>query len=72
MLSQDSFYRSLTQPELDDVHNYNFDHPSAFDTPAMLACLEGLKAGRAVEVPTYDFSAHKRGRETRKVSLGWL
>ncbi|KAF8072566.1 UKL1 [Scenedesmus sp. PABB004] len=67
MLNQDSFYRSLTEEELRDVANYNFDHPNAFDTPALLACLDGLKAGRAVEVPTYDFAAHRRGTETRKV-----
>eukprot|EP00879_Flechtneria_rotunda_P011328 GHRR01011833.1.p1 GENE.GHRR01011833.1~~GHRR01011833.1.p1 ORF type:complete len:489 (+),score=128.33 GHRR01011833.1:1545-3011(+) len=67
MLNQDSFYRTLTEDELADVHNYNFDHPDAFDTPALLECLDGLKAGQAVEVPTYDFSQHRRGTETKKV-----
>lgn len=55
------------QAELADVKNYNFDHPDAFDTPALLECLAQLKEGRAVDVPTYDFSQHRRGTETKRV-----
>ncbi len=58
---------STPQAELAYVKDYNFDHPDAFDTPALLECLDGLKAGRSVEVPTYDFSRHRRGEETKKV-----
>jgi hypothetical protein len=62
------------QAELADVKNYNFDAPSAFDTPALLECVAQLKAGHAVEVPTYDFSRHARGTETKRVRAcrGWL
>lgn len=67
MLNQDSFYRSLTATELADVENYNFDHPDAFDTPLLLDCLARLKAGQAVEIPTYDFSQHRQGQDTKKV-----
>lgn len=56
------------QDELEDVKNFNFDHPDAFDTPALLECVDGLKQGRSVNVPTYDFSQHKRGTETKRVS----
>lgn len=68
MLNQDSFYRSLGPDELADIENYNFDHPDAFDTPVLLDCLEGLKAGKSVDIPTYDFSQHKRGTDTKKVT----
>jgi uridine kinase len=57
------------QAELADVKNFNFDHPDAFDTPALLECLNGLKQGRPVNVPTYDFSAHRRGTETKRVRV---
>jgi uridine kinase len=67
MLAQDSFYRGLTPAEKADVGNYNFDAPGAFDTDALLACLADLKARRVVEVPTYDFVAHARAAETRRV-----
>lgn len=60
----------VLQGELADVKNYNFDDPQAFDTPALLHCLEGLKQGKAVDVPTYDFSNHRRGTESKRVSKG--
>ena len=47
--------------------DYNFDHPDAFDTPLLLRVLEDLKAGRAAELPLYDFVAHRRSKETRRV-----
>lgn len=58
------------QAELADVKNFNFDHPDAFDTPALLECVVGLKEGRPVEVPSYDFSTHRRSKETKRVSKG--
>eukprot|EP00884_Botryococcus_braunii_P007954 jgi/Botrbrau1/1715/Bobra.116_2s0057.1 len=67
MLSQDSFYRGLTAEELKDVTSYNFDHPEAFDRPAMVECLSELKAMKAVNVPEYDFTLHQRSEKCRKV-----
>jgi len=45
---------------------YNFDHPSALDTPLLVAHLEALKAG-PIEAPVYDFVRHRRKSETRHV-----
>lgn len=39
---------------------YNFDKPEAFDTELLLECLSELKAGRAFDVPVYDFTTHSR------------
>ncbi|PNH12843.1 Uridine kinase-like protein 4 [Tetrabaena socialis] len=67
MLSQDSFYRTLTPAEMVLAKNnaYNFDHPDALDRPAILHCLTKLKEGRSVEIPIYDFALHSRVEETR-------
>jgi uridine kinase len=46
---------------------YNFDHPSALDTPLLVAHLEALKEGRSIEAPVYDFVRHRRKSETRHV-----
>lgn len=43
MLSQDSFYRNLTEEDLKDVKRYNFDVPEAFDKEAILKCMRELK-----------------------------
>ena len=48
MLSQDSFYRNLTQEELENVKAHNFDHPDAFDIEAMKDCLTALEASAAL------------------------
>ncbi|KZV35011.1 uridine kinase-like protein 1, chloroplastic-like [Dorcoceras hygrometricum] len=60
LVNQDSFYRGLTEDELRRVHEYNFDHPEAFDTEQLLECVETLKSGQPVHVPIYDFKTHQR------------
>ncbi|KAL4634406.1 hypothetical protein ACB092_04G197200 [Castanea dentata] len=60
LVNQDSFYRGLTDEELKHVHEYNFDHPDAFDTEQLLECIGKLKSGQSVQVPIYDFKNHQR------------
>ncbi|KAJ7956063.1 Uridine kinase [Quillaja saponaria] len=60
LVSQDSFYRGLTDEELEHVHEYNFDHPDAFDTEQLLECISKLKCGQSFQVPIYDFKRHQR------------
>ncbi|XP_072971634.1 uridine/cytidine kinase UKL1, chloroplastic-like isoform X4 [Typha angustifolia] len=69
LVSQDSFYRGLTAEESERAHDYNFDHPDAFDTEQLLECMGKLKAGQSVNVPIYDFKSHKRCSDSfRKVN----
>lgn len=63
ILSQDCFYRPLTDAERADVANYNFDHPRAFDWELLLSVLRELKQGKAVKCPQYDFNTHSRKKE---------
>ncbi|KAG8366781.1 hypothetical protein BUALT_Bualt16G0003400 [Buddleja alternifolia] len=60
LVNQDSFYRGLTPEQLERIHEYNFDHPDAFDTEQLLECVEKLKCGHPVQVPIYDFKTHQR------------
>ncbi|KAL5702063.1 Uridine kinase-like protein 1 [Ranunculus cassubicifolius] len=64
LVNQDSFYRGLTPEESKHVHEYNFDHPDAFDTEQLLECVGQLKRGLPVHVPIYDFKNHLRCSET--------
>ncbi|KAL6567681.1 Uridine kinase-like protein 4 [Orobanche gracilis] len=59
LVNQDSFYHNLTSEELKKVHEYNFDHPDAFDTEQLLSIMEKLKHGKAVNIPKYDFKSYK-------------
>ncbi|XP_027334363.1 uridine kinase-like protein 1, chloroplastic isoform X2 [Abrus precatorius] len=63
LVSQDSFYRGLTNDELKRVHEYNFDHPDAFDTEQLVETLGKLKSGQSVQVPIYDFKLHQRSSD---------
>ena len=66
-IEQDNYYKSATFVSNDNITAYNFDHPDAFDMDLMMANLEDLKAGRAIEMPQYDFVHHRRKDETLHV-----
>ncbi|EMS58080.1 Uridine kinase-like protein 3 [Triticum urartu] len=68
VVTQESFYYGLSDEELVHVHDYNFDHPDAFDTDLLLSCMEKLKHGKAVDIPSYDFKTHKSISCARKVN----
>ncbi|XP_073038777.1 uridine kinase-like protein 5 isoform X1 [Primulina eburnea] len=68
LVNQDAFYRSLSNEQLEKVHEYNFDHPDAFDTELLLSCMKTLRHGRAVSIPNYDFKSHKSTEPSRLVN----
>lgn len=59
LVNQDSFYHNLAEEEIEQVHEYNFDHPDAFDTEKLLHCMEKLMHGEAVDIPMYDFRSYR-------------
>ncbi|KAK3012811.1 hypothetical protein RJ639_010403 [Escallonia herrerae] len=68
LINQDSFYRPLGDEQLEKVHEYNFDHPDAFNTELLLSCMEMLKNGQAVSIPYYDFKSHRMSEPARLVN----
>ncbi len=67
ILEHDAYYRDrsdLTPAERDRL---NFDHPEALESELLVEHLRGLKAGRAIDAPIYDFKTHRRRTETRGV-----
>ncbi|XP_076926293.1 uridine kinase-like protein 4 [Bidens hawaiensis] len=65
LVNQDSFYHNLSAEEFTRVHEYNFDHPDAFDNKKLLSVVEMLKHGRAVDIPKYDFKSYKNNVSRR-------
>ena len=61
-LSMDSFYLDL--PAGTDPATYNFDSPEAMDWDLMIETLVSLRAGKAVQVPAYDFTTNARGESS--------
>jgi uridine kinase len=66
-LAQDSYYRDIEWRSEDELLRHNFDHPAALDNELLVEHLAQLKAGRAIEVPIYDFVRHRRTGRTKRV-----
>ncbi|MCS6842933.1 MAG: uridine kinase [Caldilineales bacterium] len=67
-IQHDSYYHDAANLPLDARARLNFDHPDALDTPLLVKHLQMLRAGRAVDIPIYDYRTHTRSPETRRVT----
>lgn len=73
LLQQDWYYRDQSALSPEKRAALNYDHPDAQETDLLVAHLETLRAGMAVEVPQYDFATHTRRPDTLLVSpCSWL
>ncbi|MBE6913596.1 MAG: uridine kinase [Ruminococcaceae bacterium] len=68
ILHHDSYYKAHDDLSYDERTRLNYDHPNAFDTDLMLEHIRGLKHGRSINSPVYDFAAHNRSERTVKVT----
>jgi len=64
IVSQDSFYCSLSEDGVKEVSKHNFDHPDAFDWPLLTSVLTVIRSGKRAEIPQYSFITHSRLEET--------
>ncbi len=67
LIQHDAYYRDQTHLPLEERSKVNYDHPDSLETDLLVAHLEELLAGRAVERPVYDFTVHNRSTETVRV-----
>lgn len=59
-VSQDNYYRDLSQLSVEARATVNFDHPESIDAQLFAQQLRALRAGEAVTAPRYDFAHHAR------------
>lgn len=64
VIPQDSYYNDQSELPLEVRKQTNFDHPDAFEWPLLAHQMEELKAGRAIEQPTYSYITCTRLPET--------
>lgn len=60
----DSYYNDTTAMTEEERHAINFDHPDAFDWKLLHHQLSQLRAGHAIEQPTYSYLLCNRLPET--------
>jgi uridine kinase len=66
-IPHDAYYRDLSHLPPRQRDQVNYDHPDALETGLLIEHLKELRAGRAVEIPVYDFTTHTRAQHTRRV-----
>ena len=64
VLEHDRYYRDRNDLRLEERAALNYDHPDSLETDLLVRHLHALRAGRAVEIPTYDFARHARQSTT--------
>jgi uridine kinase len=64
VIEHDRYYRSYPDLRLEERASLNHDHPHALETDLLVRHIDALRAGRRVEVPTYDFTRHTRLERT--------
>jgi uridine kinase len=60
VLEHDWYYRDRSDIPYAERERINYDHPDAMETELLVAHLQALRAGQAIEVPQYDFRKHVR------------
>ena len=55
LIPQDSYYIDATDMTMEERRKINYDHPCAFDWKLLIRQVKELKAGRAIEQPTYSY-----------------
>ena len=66
-IAQDAYYFDMPGRDESEVRAHNFDHPNAVELSLLAEHLAELKAGRAVDVPVYDFATHTRSAEVQRI-----
>ena len=67
LLPHDAYYHSSNELPLTEDGAHNWDHPDALDNALYLDHIELLMAGKSINRPVYDFSAHRRALESIEV-----
>lgn len=67
-IEHDAYYRDQAHLAPAERAGINYDHPASLESDLLARHLRELRAGRAVEVPIYDFATHTRRAETRAVA----
>lgn len=67
IIAHDSYYCAQNERTYEERCKQNYDHPDAFETDLLCEHLDALAAGRAVDVPVYDYTQHNRSNEVERV-----
>lgn len=64
VLPHDAYYRDQSARSFEERVLVNYDHPDSLETELLIEHIHALCAGKAVDLPVYDFKLHTRAPET--------
>ena len=64
VIPQDSYYKDQGHLSMEERQALNFDHPDSIDWNLLVQQLRELKAGKAIDQPTYSYITCTRQEET--------
>ena len=64
VIPQDSYYKDQGHLPMEERQALNFDHPDSIDWKLLVSQLRDLKAGKAIDEPTYSYITCTRQEET--------
>lgn len=67
VIPHDAYYRDMSHLSFEERKRLNFDHPNSLETELLIEHLKQLRQGEPVEIPVYDFTAHRRLDKTQRV-----
>jgi uridine kinase len=67
VIQHDSYYKDLSAHKGLTPDKINFDHPKSLETDLLARHLRDLKSGKPIEQPIYNFTTHRRLKDTRRV-----
>lgn len=67
VIPQDCYYNDNAHIPLEERLKMNYDEPASIEWPLLCHHLQELRAGRPVDMPTYDFITCSRLKETTRI-----
>jgi len=67
LIEHDAYYRDRQELDFEERTQLNYDHPDSLDNDLLVAHLDTLAQGQAIDRPNYDFVHHRRKPETTRV-----
>jgi uridine kinase len=63
-LPHDAYYKDMKHLSYEERTKLNYDHPDSLETKLLVKHIKQLQRGELVQVPVYDFTRHRRTKET--------
>lgn len=68
LISQDDYYKDLSDMSMEERAKVNYDHPDSFDNELLKQNLMDLIAGKTIKKPVWDYKKHNRKEEWVEVA----